>query len=105
MMPISVVEIGSRLDPHLPSLDWLDEIYLRATVYLEADASRAGANLLASARRYAMLAKKALEAGDAHGAVFAGMAALQAAWKAEITEGWQMIDAGVTAYRKAEAEN
>lgn len=101
----SVCEIGSRLQAAHASVDWLRTIALHVEVYLDLDPNRIGAPHLKLARKRAKLAEKAIEQGDAEGAAMLSLAALQAAWQAEIAEGRVMIDAGVTAYRKAEKAN
>lgn len=101
----SVCEIGSRLQAAHASVDWLRTIALHVEVYLDLDPNRIGAPHLKLARKRAKLAEKAIAQGDAEGAAMLSLAALQAAWQAEIAEGRVMIDAGVTAYRKAEKAN
>lgn len=98
----SVAEICSRLDARRASLDWLPRISQLATVYLNSDPDRIGADFLRLAISEAKLAQKALELGLADAAALSAMAAIQAAWRAEIAEGRVMLDAGVKQYRRAE---
>lgn len=101
----SICSIGTKLDTRAPSIEWLQTIATYVDFYLNMDSARAGAAMLKKARTSAMLALEALKESDAEGAAFFALGALQAAWTAEMIEGRQMIDAGVTAYRKAESEN
>lgn len=101
----SVCEIGSRLQAAHASVDWLRTIALHVDVYLDVNPNRIGAAHLKLARKRAKLAEKAIAQGDAEGAAMLSLAALQAAWQAEIAEGRVMIDGGVTAYREAEKAN
>lgn len=101
----SVCQIGSKLDALRPSVEWLETIILHVDVYLSSDATRDGARYLKAARKNAHLAQKAIRQGDADGAAFFALGALQAAWQAEMTEGRVMIDGGVKRYRQTERTN
>jgi hypothetical protein len=88
------------------SPEWLRRIAQAAEVYLAANPARNGAAHLRDARRLARLAQRAIAAShDDGGAVMAALGALQAAWLAEISEGWPIIRAGAKSYRKAESAN
>ena len=100
----SVCEIASLLlKDRGPTLRWLEHIELRADFYLSSNPKRDGAEPLRRARQMSRLARKAVDQGRADAAAMAALAALQAAWQAEITEGRVMVDQGVKLYRKAEA--
>lgn len=105
MRQTDICSIGTNLDARAPSLKWLQTIVTHVDYYLSVDSKRAGAAMLKEARSNALVALKALEQANAESAAFFALGALQAAWTAEMIEGRQMIDAGVTAYRRAESEN
>lgn len=100
-----VCEIGSRLDWQKPTLEWLNRIERSARYHLDINPNRIGARQLREALKMVIYTRRCIEAGRADGAAFSALAALQAAWAAEIAEGRDMIDAGVKRFRAAEKAN
>ena len=102
---LQIPVICSEFDPTQPSEAWLTRIALAASVYLEADPRRLGAQHMREAMALAEQALKCIEQSNALGAATCALGALQAAWRAELSEGAVMVAGGVKAYRKAEAAN
>ena len=66
---------------------------------------RSGAAYLVRAKDHARRARLAVSQGNAPRAAIFALAALQAAWHAEITEARTMVDLGVKSYQSTQSEN
>jgi hypothetical protein len=73
------------------SIEWLESMNLRVTVFLNLDADNPlDQEAVALARQvlnYCRLAKAAIQAGDAESAAWAALSACNAAWMADVVQG------------------
>src|SRR5262245_3694415 len=97
--------IVSNRDARLASVRWIDEIDTAADAYTSANPARLGAPHLHHARRMAQMARQAINQGQADAAAMSALAALQAAWQAELAEAGFMIGIGTKTYRRTQAKN
>ncbi len=100
---LQVVEICSSLEPGGPIS--IETIRTKAESYLHSNPERGGAKYLQQVIQFADLTRAAIDQNNAAGAAFGATRMMQAAWKAELSEGRMMIDIGVKLYRRAEAVN
>lgn len=104
--PAVVCEVLSRIPAGGLKHSWSNnKIGLWAEVLLGINPSRKGSEALRVALQNSRMVDLAVDRGDASAAACFAAQAVHAMWCAEMAEGRQMIEAGVTAYRRAEGEN